>query len=118
MLAMSIHFVYILTNPAHTMLCVGVTSDLVGRIRQYDGRRRVAHAFPGRFRCHQLVYYEEYHRAEDAARRGLELRSWKRIKKERLVRRLNPMWRPLNGHFDMRLPRCAWPELSATPLPI
>ena len=64
---MNIYFVFILTNPARTLLCVNVTPDLVGRMREYEGRKPVPHGFPGRFRCYQLVYYEEYHRPEEAA---------------------------------------------------
>lgn len=109
---MNIHFVYVLTNPARTLLCVGVTPDLVGRIRSYEGRRPVPHTFPGRHRCYQLVYYEEYHRAEEAVARGLELRSWKRPRKVRLISRVNPHWRPLNGHFAVCLPARRLPDLS------
>jgi len=49
------HFVDILTNHHHTVVYVGVTNDLVGRVCEH--RTKIASAFTARYNVNELVYF-------------------------------------------------------------
>ena len=59
--------VYIMTNKANTAFYVGVTSDLQGRV--YDHKNETYKGFTATYKCHKLVYYEEYQWIQDAIAR-------------------------------------------------
>jgi putative endonuclease len=44
---------------------------------------------------HRLVYVEEYENPTDAIAREKQLKGWKRIRKNELVRAANPKWEDL-----------------------
>ena len=46
--------------------------------------------FTKRYRCHMLLYYEEYPNVRDAIAREKEIKGWLRKKKEELIASLNP----------------------------
>ena len=51
--------VYITTNKMHTVLYVGVTTELIGRV--YEHKTKVyAKSFTAKYNCDQLVYYLFY----------------------------------------------------------
>ena len=50
------YFVYILTNKVHTVLYVGVTSDLAKRV--YQHRMKLIPGFTSRYNVSKLVFYE------------------------------------------------------------
>ena len=85
--------VYILTNKNHTVLYIGVTSHLIGRI--YQHRQELAPGFTARYKLHKLVYYEIYRDALAAIAREKQLKTWNRAWKERLIADKNPSWRDL-----------------------
>jgi putative endonuclease len=61
--------------------------------------------FAGKYRCHFLIYYEEFKYITDAIARAKELRKWSRDKKHQLIESMNPGWQTLNGElFDHWLP--------------
>ncbi len=59
--------VYMLTNKNHTVLYVGVTSNLPGRI--YQHQNELVKGFTARYKVHKLVYYETCDNAYDAIAR-------------------------------------------------
>ncbi len=83
------YFVYILTNPPHTSLYIGVTSEL-GR-RTYQHRTKAMHGFSSRYNLRYLVYFEETGNVHSALAREKQLKGWRRSKKERLINSLNPL---------------------------
>ncbi|WP_428057563.1 GIY-YIG nuclease family protein [Candidatus Avelusimicrobium alvi] len=85
--------VYILTNKNHTVLYIGVTGHLIGRI--YQHRQELAPGFTARYKVHKLVYYEIYRDALAAIAREKQLKTWNRAWKERLIAAQNPSWRDL-----------------------
>ncbi len=89
------YFVYILTNPPHTSLYIGVTSDLAGRL--YQHRTKATHGFASRYNLQYLVYFEETNDVHCALAREKQLKGWRRSKKERLINSLNPRWRDLGA---------------------
>lgn len=82
------YFVYILTNAGGTVLYVGVTNDLCGRVDEHASG--VGCAFTKKYRVHQLLYFEEYGEVRQAIAREKEIKGWRRRKKEALVRSMNP----------------------------
>jgi putative endonuclease len=80
--------VYILSNYARTAFYVGVTNDLERRIRQH--RSGEGGVFTSKYKCHYLMYYEEYVNVNNAIRREKQLKNWKREWKIELIRKKNP----------------------------
>jgi putative endonuclease len=93
------YFVYILTNKSNTVLYVGVTSDLQGRV--YDHKHKIFKGFSAKYNCNKLVYYEEYQWIQDAIAREKQLKAGSRQKKIELVITDNPLWNDLSdGWYD------------------
>jgi putative endonuclease len=81
-------FIYILSNLGRTVLYIGVTSDIVGRI--WDHKNEVYdNSFTKRYKVKDLVYFEFFDGIEEAIRREKELKGWSRDKKIRLILRQN-----------------------------
>ena len=82
------YWVYIMSNKTRSVLYIGVTNDLY--------RRYIEHAqgeingFTQKYKCHHLVYYEEFNDVNEAIEREKVLKGWVRAKKEDLIATLNP----------------------------
>lgn len=98
-------FVYITTNPARTVLYVGMTNDLHRRLKEHYEDRGNRKTFSGRYYCHKLIYYECYGAPYEAICREKEIRKWNRAKKEALIGTVNPEWDFLNHTDDFRVGR-------------
>jgi putative endonuclease len=90
------YFVYITTNPARTVLYVGVTNNLGTRLQQHYEERGRAKTFAGRYFCFHLLYYERFTYIQHAIDREKEIKKWRRAKKEALINAFNPEWTFLN----------------------
>ena len=86
------YYVYITTNPARTVLYIGVTNSLADRMSQHYANRGSAQTFAGRYFCYNLVHFEEYTDIKAAITREKELKGWTRAKKEALICIDNPGW--------------------------
>ncbi len=87
------HYIYIMSNPSHSVVYIGVTNNLERRVAEHK-----AHAVPGftdTYNAVELVYFEEGPSIEEAIRREKQLKSWSRAKKNRLIESMNPDWRDL-----------------------
>ena len=87
-------FVYILTNKNNTTLYVGVTSDMVYRIKQHK-EKQYPKSFTARYNLDKLVYYEVFQMIGDAIGREKQLKAGSRAKKIALIESINPDWRDL-----------------------
>jgi len=90
------YFVYIVTNSGRTVLYIGVTNDLPTRLQQHYANRGNPATFPGKYNCHNLVYWERHQFIDHAIEREKELKQWRREKKTNLISEFNPSWRFLN----------------------
>ncbi|MES2112265.1 MAG: GIY-YIG nuclease family protein [Bacteroidota bacterium] len=83
--------VYIMTNKRHSVLYVGVTSELIVRVWQHK-----THYYPGSFtskyNCEKLVYYCFYPHIEEAIGVEKTLKAGNRKTKIKLIEELNPEW--------------------------
>ncbi|WP_420141092.1 GIY-YIG nuclease family protein [Sphingomonas sp.] len=85
--------VYILASGYNGSLCVGVTSNLIGRIAQhragtFDGHTR-------RYGIHRLVYFEVAETMMAAIAREKQVKRYRREWKRNLIERENPAWNDL-----------------------
>ena len=99
------YFVYLLTNATRTVLYIGITSDLEGRL--YEHRTGALPSFTSRYRVDRLVYHESYGDVLAAIAREKQLKGWTRAKKEALIANMNPNWEDLNASWPaLRNMRC------------
>ena len=86
--------VYILTNTKHSTLYIGVTSDLKKRIWEH---KNFIHpeSFTAKYKLTILVYYQGFHRIEEAIGREKKLKGGSRKQKEELINSMNPDWKDL-----------------------
>ena len=69
-------------------LYTGVTNNLDKRVKEHkDG---CGSAFTARYKCHKLVYYEDFGLIDQAIVREKEIKSLSREEKERLIDTINP----------------------------
>ena len=91
--------VYIMTNKSNSVLYIGVTSDLQGRV--CDHKQKTYKGFTATYGCNKLVYYEEYQWIQDAIAREKQLKAGSRKKKVDLIIAENPLWNDLSeGWYD------------------
>jgi putative endonuclease len=88
-------WVYIMTNRPNGTLYVGVTSDLMRRVREH--RASVAAGFTRRYGLRRLVYAEPHEDIRTAIQREKNLKHWPRAWKVRLILDANPGW---EDHYD------------------
>jgi putative endonuclease len=81
-------YVYILMNKNNTVLYIGVTADLAGRISQHKAMKE--EGFTKRFMVDKLVYYEYFDHIEEAIDREKKLKGSSRSRKLKLVSKRNP----------------------------
>jgi putative endonuclease len=83
--------VYITTNKLHTVLYVGVTSDLTGRVWDHKNKT-YANSYTAKYDCDKLVYYYFYSRIEEAIANEKAIKGGSRKSKIKLVNSMNPEW--------------------------
>ncbi len=81
------------TNGINSTLYIGVTSNLVQRAWQH--RHGVCEGFARRYRCTNLVYFEQYEDMAAAIAREKHLKTFTRARKLALITAANPRWRDL-----------------------
>jgi putative endonuclease len=86
--------VYITTNKMHTVLYVGVTSDLTGRAWDHKNKT-YPNSFTAKYNCDILVYYFFYSRIEEAIGVEKTLKAGNRKNKIELINSMNPTWEDL-----------------------
>jgi putative endonuclease len=83
-------YIYIMTDPKHSALYTGVTSNLQARV--YQHREKLTQGFTSRYNVNMLVYYEEAADAFSAIAREKQIKAGSRQDKVDLINRLNPTW--------------------------
>ena len=95
------HWIYILQSVSRRVLYIGVTRNL--ELRIYQHKHKLIEGFATENNCTRLIYVERYERAVDAIAREKQLKGWTRVKKERLIRTLNPHWIDLMENWSVVL---------------
>ena len=84
------YYVYIVTNNHNSVLYIGVTSNLEGRI--FEHRERLTEGFTKTYQATKLIFYEDYPDPLSAIAREKQLKGWRREKKIALIEKQNPRW--------------------------
>ena len=95
--------VYILASGFNAKLCVGVTSDLLGRMVQH--RSGTFDGYTKQHGIHRLVWFAIADTMEAAIATEKRVKRWRRDWKKNLIERDNPHWDDLAVGFG--LPRMA-----------
>ena len=88
-------FIYIMSNENKSVLYTGVSSDLVGRIRQHKSKKH-PHSFSARYNVRMLVYYECFETIGEAIKREKQIKAGSRKKKMELINSMNPEWKDIS----------------------
>ncbi len=83
-----------MTNKAHSVLYTGVTTNIETRGEQH--RAGLGSAFTRKYRCHKLVYFEEFEDIRLAIAREKQIKAGKREDKIALIKKMNPVWKDLS----------------------
>jgi putative endonuclease len=83
--------VYIMTNETKTTLYVGVTSDLKKRVWEHKNFI-FSESFTSKYKLTNLVYYEGFHRIEEAIGREKQIKGGSRKQKVELILSMNSEW--------------------------
>ena len=86
--------VYILTNKMHTVLYIGVTSNIASRIWGHTNKVHPK-SFTAKYNCDILVYYLFYPHIEEAIAAEKSLKNRSRVYKNELINSFNPEWKDL-----------------------
>ena len=86
-------YVYIMANSRNTVLYVGVTGDLIGRV--YEHKEMLVDGFTRRYNIVKLVYYEVLQDPYNAIAREKQIKGGSRKKKIGLIESMNPEWEDL-----------------------
>ena len=83
-------FVYIMANRKDGSIYTGATSDLAGRAHAH--REGHVSGFTRQHDCKTLVWFEAHNDLQEARRRELQIKEWKRAWKIRLIEENNLEW--------------------------
>jgi putative endonuclease len=90
------YYVYIMASDTGT-LYVGVTNDLARRISEH--KQDLIEGFTKKYKCHKLVFYENYSDIKQAIEREKQLKGWLRKRKEELIKSVNLGWKDLSEEW-------------------
>ncbi len=91
------HYTVYIPGSISGTLYVGLTSDLVARVRQHQNHR--FGGFTAKYDVARLLYYEAYAQVADAIQREKQLKGWRREKKIALIEKDNPQWLDLSREW-------------------
>ena len=83
-------YVYILSDENNNKLYIGVTSNLINRIREH--KEQHVKGYTQRHNIHKLVYYEQFADIYIAISREKQLKGRLRSRKIKLIEINNPNW--------------------------
>ena len=86
--------VYIMANKINTVLYIGFSSILPGRVLVH--KDKVVEGFTKKYNVNKLVYYETCDSREGALWREKQIKSGSRQDKMELINSVNPKWEDLS----------------------
>ena len=86
--------VYIITNQYNKVLYTGVTADLRARIWEHK-TKFYPKSFTAKYNCNKIVWFETFHRIEEAIEREKQIKGGSRKAKNALIQSINPTWKDL-----------------------
>jgi putative endonuclease len=93
--------IYILASES-AVLYVGMTNDIVRRIREH--RERKVPGFTKKYNVTKVVWFEAHGRATSAIAREKQIKGWSRAKKIANIEAMNPLWQDFSNSLKADLP--------------
>ena len=90
---MNTYYVYIISNKKNGTIYIGVTNNLLKRIREHKNKELLG--FSQKYSLNKLVYYENTSDIRSAIKREKQLKNWKRQWKIDLIEKTNSDWEDL-----------------------
>ena len=87
------YYVYILASRPGGALYVGVTNNLIRRIREHRNARVARHT--AKYAINKLVHFEIFDSAHAAIQREKNIKHWPRAWKTKIIAEKNPTWHDL-----------------------
>ena len=87
-------YFYILANINNKVLYKGSTTNLVRRTYEHKEHLDKG-SFTDKYNVTRLVYYECYDDIRQARAREMQIGKWSRVKKDKLINKMNPRWKDL-----------------------
>ena len=87
---------YFMATKNNSVLYVGVTSDLMGRVWAHKNEKYL-NAFTSKYQCFKLVFYEDFPTMNEAIAFEKRVKNWKREWKDDLIDKHNPEWKDLSA---------------------
>jgi putative endonuclease len=87
------YYVYILASRKYGTLYTGIAYNLKKRI--YQHREKLYKGFTEKYSINKLVYFESYHKIDQAILREKRIKKWNRSWKIKLIEGMNPNWNDL-----------------------
>ncbi|CAN5551668.1 GIY-YIG nuclease family protein [soil metagenome] len=85
--------IYIMTNKKNGILYIGVTNDLLRRVKEHKEKK--VEGFTKKYNLDKLIYFEYGNYVNSAIEREKVLKRWKRKWKIELIEKMNPEWNDL-----------------------
>ncbi len=92
------YYIYIMANYKNTVLYIGATGDLPGRI--FAHKNKLVEGFTKKYNVTKLVYYELCETHEAALIRERQLKGWLKQRKIDLIAAFNPEWQDLHDRLQ------------------
>ena len=87
------YFVYIMASKSR-VLYTEVSNSV--RRRAWEHKNDLVAGFSSKYKCHRLVYFEQFRYVGNAIRRETQIKGWLRSKKIVLIESVNPAWEDLS----------------------
>jgi len=81
------YYVYVLSNRARSVLCIGTTNGLRRCLSEHQTHE--TDSFTRQYNVTDLAYYERFGTVRAAVEREKQLKRWRREKKEAVIRSKN-----------------------------
>ena len=92
------YWVYVMANTTRRVIYIGITNDLYRRYTEH--RNGIIKGFTYKYKCHDLLYYEEFADVDEAIAREKEIKAWRREKKDMLIAASNPSKKDLAEELE------------------
>lgn len=86
---------YILTNITNSVFYTGITNNLKRRIWEHKNNAN-PDSFTTKYNVHKLVWFEYFPTPEEAIMVEKRIKGWVRMKKIKLIKSLNPLFKDLS----------------------
>jgi putative endonuclease len=86
-------YLYMRGSASRRALYTGMTVPLYKRVWEHKTDR--GGEFTSKYKCHRLVYFEQFTDVKTAIAREKQVKGWRREKKNALVESKNPEWKDL-----------------------